>query len=228
MACARWWRTSRPASTYAVSRSSTCGWVRPVRRWTAPLRAPSCSPCPTPRPPDSWATSWPPPGRGSPVGEDPTTRAVLDRAFEPVLALTAAYAARAWDPDGSFDGGFVNGDDVLAWIADDGRRRGDGAAVLVAHSTSAFATPRLADPAAAEGALLAALTRLLDVRGEPDETHVQRWTLAKPTGQREAEFQLSEELVGVCGDGWGAASKVEGAWLSGVRLGDALVSRLQG
>ncbi len=157
-----------------------------------------------------------------------TTRAVLDRAFEPVLALTAAYAARAWDPDGSFDGGFVNGDDVLAWIADDGRRRGDGAAVLVAHSTSAFATPRLADPAAAEGALLAALTRLLDVRGEPDETHVQRWTLAKPTGQREAEFQLSEELVGVCGDGWGAASKVEGAWLSGVRLGDALVSRLQG
>lgn len=163
------------------------------------------------------------------LGDDlATTRAVLDRAFEPVLALTAAFAERSWDPEGTFDGGFVTGDDVLAWIADDGRRRGDGAAVLVGHSTGEFATPRLEDPAAAEGALLSALTRLLEVRGEPVETHVQRWTLAKPTGERAAEFHLSEELVGVCGDGWGPASKVEGAWLSGVRLGDALVARLQG
>lgn len=163
------------------------------------------------------------------LGDDlASTRTALDRAYEPVLALTAAFAERSWDPEGAFDGAFVNDDDVLGWIADDGRRRGDGAAVLVAHSTGGFATSRLEEPAAAQGTLLEAMRRLLAVSDEPVHTHVQRWSLAKPTGERDAPFHLGEDLVGVCGDGWGPASKVEGAWLSGVRLADALVDRVQG
>ena len=55
---------------------------------------------------------------------------------------------------------------------------------------------------------------------------MQRWSMARPVGERDAEFHLGEDLVGVCGDGWGPVSKVEGAWLSGVRLGEALVARL--
>ena len=34
-----------------------------------------------------------------------------------------------------------------------------------------------------------------------------------------------DRLVGVCGDGWGPTPKVETAWLSGTRLGQALVRR---
>lgn len=162
-----------------------------------------------------------------------TTAAVLDRVSESVLAVTATFAGRTWDhvsdPE-PFHGAFVNDDDVLGWIADDGRRRGDDAPVLVGHSTGAFAAPRLEDPQAAGDVLVAALVRLLDVGQEPVETHVQRWSLAKPTGEREATHHLDTTagggLLGVCGDGWGPASKVEGAWLSGTRLGEALVERL--
>ncbi|HEY0240073.1 MAG TPA: FAD-dependent oxidoreductase, partial [Friedmanniella sp.] len=60
----------------------------------------------------------------------------LDDPFDPVLALTATWSERSW-PD--VQGAFVAGDPVLTWVADDGRRRGDGAPVLVAHSTAEFA-----------------------------------------------------------------------------------------
>jgi len=162
-----------------------------------------------------------------------TTAAVaeqLDRPSEPALALSAVYADRTWDPaDGHLDGAFVNDDEVLAWIADDGRRRGDDAPVLVAHSTPDFAAAHLEDPQAALPELLAALTRVLDLRQEPVETHVQRWSLAKASGERPAPFLLQDvggTPLGVCGDGWGPVSKVEGAWLSGDRLGAALAEVL--
>ncbi|WP_445255811.1 NAD(P)/FAD-dependent oxidoreductase [Nocardioides aurantiacus] len=148
-------------------------------------------------------------------------RGRLTRRSEPVLALTATFAERTWEGAERFDGGFVNGDDVLAWVADDGRRRGDDAPVLVAHSTPAFAAQHLADPRAARPALLEALGRVLDV-GEPVSTRVQRWSLARPVGTRAATHHLRDG-VGVCGDGWGPVSKVEGAWLSGDTLGAAMV-----
>ena len=73
------------------------------------------------------------------VGDHPVA-GVLDREWEPVLALAARWTERAWD----LDGAFVNDDPDVAWIADDGRRRGDDAPVLVAHSTPdrARAAPR--------------------------------------------------------------------------------------
>lgn len=130
-------------------------------------------------------------------------------------------------PTGRFHGAFVNGDPDVGWIADDGRRRGDDAPVLVAHSTPELAARHLDDPAGAAPAVLRAVRRLLDL-GEPEDVHVHRWTFARPTGRREEPFALVEgdRPVGVCGDGWGEAPKVETAWLSGVRLGRALVARL--
>ncbi len=50
--------------------------------------------------------------------------------WEPVIAVTCVYDRQHWV---DLDGVFVNDDAVLTWIADDGRRRGDGAPVLVAH-----------------------------------------------------------------------------------------------
>ncbi|MCW2623029.1 MAG: NAD/FAD-dependent oxidoreductase-like [Frankiales bacterium] len=148
-------------------------------------------------------------------------RALLaDRAWEPALALAAGFAARSWD----LDGVFVNDHPVLSWIADDGARRGDGAAVLVAHATPAFAAPRLAEPATAVPELVTALREVLDLP-EPGWTRVQRWTYAKPVGERAAPYGLvgpeDAPTFGLCGDGWGA-SKVEAAWLSGHLLGRCL------
>lgn len=152
----------------------------------------------------------------------------LDRAWEPVLALTAWWPTRVWDLDGAFvAGAFVNDDPDLAWIADDGSRRGDGAPVLVAHSTPGFAAPHVPDPQAALPAMAAALQRVLGLTSAPTGTHLQRWSMARPTGSRTQPFLLTDAGLGVCGDGWGPVSKVEGAFLSGAALGDALVVRLE-
>ena len=149
--------------------------------------------------------------------------AIADRDWDAVLALTTSWPSRRW-PDG-LDGVFVNKDETLSWIADDGARRGDGAAVLVSHSTGPFAYDHLDDPEAAAGALLAATREVLGISGEPAAWRVQRWTFARPADRRPEPFHLGPSRIGICGDGWGAA-KVETAWVSGTALGQALLSQL--
>lgn len=166
---------------------------------------------------------------------DPQARRLLDPAYaeavaaltdpyEPVLALTAIWPKRTW-PD--LDGAFINGDDTIAWVADDGRRRGDEAPVLVAHSTGDFAARHLADPGAAEAPMVTALRRQLDIPAAPAYASVHRWSIARPTRARVAPYFLSESpLLGGCGDGWHGKPRVEGAYLSGRALGRALAERL--
>ena len=154
-----------------------------------------------------------------------TVVAALDDPFEPVLALTATWSARSW-PD--VLGAFVADDPVLSWVADDGRRRGDGAPVLVAHSTPAFAAEHLDAPDEAAGPLTVALRDALRIPVEPLTTHVHRWTFGKPSGRRDRPFFLDDQLVGVCGDAWSDKPRVEAAYLSGRALGEELVARLAG
>lgn len=146
---------------------------------------------------------------------------LADRVWTPSLALAAGFPTRGWD----LDGAFVHDDPALEWIADDGARRGDGAAVLVAHSTPGFASSRLEDPGQAGPELVAALRRQLHLDAEPVWTHVHRWTYAKPAASRDSDFHLGAAGVSLCGDGWGR-SKVEAAYLSGHRLGAALALSL--
>lgn len=152
--------------------------------------------------------------------------AVLDDPFEPVLALSAGWDEHSWAPD--FDGAFVNGDDRLAWIADDGRRRGDGAAVLVAHSTPTLAAAHLDSPGDAERPLLQALMTTMGIEQDPAWAHVHRWTFARPAGRRTASHHLTHDGIGVCGDAWSEKPRVEAAHLSGVALGRAIAERLRG
>ena len=149
--------------------------------------------------------------------------AVQGRTWEPVLALAAGFDARTWDD--AFDGCFVDGSDVLGWVADDGRRRGDGAPVLVAHSTSPFAAQHLDDPDAATDAMVRATAAVLGVAEPPTWTSVQRWTSARPAEPRDEPFHLGPARVGLCGDGWGSP-KVDTAYLSGRLLGERLAEEL--
>jgi predicted NAD/FAD-dependent oxidoreductase len=141
-------------------------------------------------------------------------------SFEPVLALVATWAQRCWD----FDGLFVNDHPSLAWVADDGRRRGDGAPVLVAHSTPAFAADHLVDPVAAGPELSRALQAVLEAP-EPVSTHVHRWTFARPAEGRAEPYALTASGLGLCGDGWAEKPRVEAAYLSGRALAEALLTR---
>ncbi len=91
----------------------------------------------------------------------PAAAAVRGRSWRPVVAVAAGWPDRQWP---ELPAAFVNDHPVLALVADDGDRRGDGAPVLVAHTTSDFARLHDADPPAAAGPVLGALRELLGVR----------------------------------------------------------------
>ncbi|TRW78432.1 hypothetical protein FK535_25445 [Mycolicibacterium sp. 018/SC-01/001] len=148
--------------------------------------------------------------------------------YDPVIAVAAGWPQRSW---GLTDAAFVNDDPDISFLADDGSRRGDGAAVIVAHSTADRAHRHLDNPEEAVAPVVAAIRRLLGVDDEPDWTHVHRWTFAKPAGTHGDEpFRLDTtgRPVGLCGDSWcpSGAPRVEAAWLSGRHIGAALAAHL--
>ena len=134
--------------------------------------------------------------------------------WEPVLALTAVYEQRGW---GEVDGVFVNDDAVLSFIADDGRRRGDDAPVLVAHSSPVLAAAHLDDPVQAAPAMLAGLRRIL-THAEPQWFGVKRWTYARPAQARQ-ESCFFDGVIGMAGDAWAGGPRTQSAWVSGRALG---------
>ena len=150
---------------------------------------------------------------------------VAARSWTPELSVWAAWDRRWWP---EFDGMFVDGSEVLAFVADDGRRRGDGAPVIVAHTTSEFADSRLDDVASGVEPVLAELPAVLGAGDAPEPlwVRVHRWALSSPRHQREQQFRLLDTSIGACGDGWGERSRVEQAWMSGTGLGKELLARL--
>ena len=160
---------------------------------------------------------------------DPQLRRITDAVpaspvtWEPVIAVTCVFGGREW-PD--LDGVFVNDDAVLTWIADDGRRRGDDAPVLVAHVTPVLAALHLDDPGAVMAPAVATLRRVLGIDAMPDWVEAHRWTYAKPLAAAAEPFWMHDEApFGVAGDAWADGPRVEAAWLSGHRLGKALAER---
>ncbi len=153
--------------------------------------------------------------------DDPALEQLSWQEWSPALTLTAAYHERCWD---EFDGVFVNDSPVLLFVADDGRRRGDGAPVLVAHAQAELAAAHLDDPSRATEELVAALTGVVGATAQPVWTEVRRWSLARVVepGLRTHWF---DGTVGLCGDAWSDVSRVEAAYLSGRALADAILAR---
>ncbi|WP_382306049.1 NAD(P)/FAD-dependent oxidoreductase [Herbiconiux sp. UC225_62] len=145
-------------------------------------------------------------------------------AWEPALAVVLGFAEHVWPAD--LHGAFIDGSPTLAFLADDGDRRGDGAPVLVAHTTAAFAARHLDAPADAVDAVIAEVGALLDLRpaARPSWTHAHRWTYARSATTHPEPFAVQDHL-GVCGDVWGGRSSVATAWASGTALGRALAER---
>ncbi len=152
----------------------------------------------------------------------PAAAMLAGREWRPAIAVAAGWAAREWD---ELPAAFVNDHPVLTLVADDGARRGDRAAVLVAHTTAEVARDHAADPAGAVAPVLGALRELLGVRTAPAWTLAHHWPHAAPAGAREEPFHLGDDGVAIAGDGWGSP-RVETAWRSGHLLGRALADRL--
>ncbi|MEV4347036.1 FAD-dependent oxidoreductase [Actinoplanes sp. NPDC049596] len=128
-----------------------------------------------------------------------------DQGWSPVLTAVLTYPKRSW-PD--FHGAFVNDHPVLATVCDDGDRRGDGAPVLVAHSTPSYFKDQ---QYGGEAALARAVGELLDIADEPT-AELFRWPYAQPRTGRDGFARQGN--VYLCGDAFGRP-RVQTAWLSG-------------
>ena len=156
------------------------------------------------------------------AADDPAAAVLADQRWEPTLTLVAAYDERCWP---AFDAMFVNDSVVVDFVADDGRRRGDDAPVLVAHSGAVLAAGHLDDPASAAPALLEALEHAVGATAKPAWFDLRRWSLARPRTPLATAYSF-DGVVGLCGDAWGAPPRVETAWTSGHDLGHVMATRL--
>ncbi|MEY2849704.1 MAG: hypothetical protein RI885_2371 [Actinomycetota bacterium] len=154
-----------------------------------------------------------------------TIAARLKQQWEPTIAVALRWSERAWAPD--LHGAFVRDSpdfaSPLSFIADDGDRRGDGAPVLVAHSTGPFAREHLEHPEGAIAPIVGAVRRILGIRDAPISRYAHRWSFARPASTHGSPYLL-EGGIGVCGDSWGEKSSVETAWVSGHELGLAIAA----
>ena len=132
--------------------------------------------------------------------------------WQPSLAVALRYRRRCWQP---LTGAFVNDHPVLTTVCDDGSRRGDGAPVLVAHTTPAFAME------SAAGDVEAAVRELLDLPEAAVAVATRRWPAARPARPSGSEFAQVEGVY-LAGDGFGRP-RVEAAWLSGRAVAAAIV-----
>ncbi|MEV0901093.1 FAD-dependent oxidoreductase [Actinoplanes sp. NPDC049802] len=139
------------------------------------------------------------------------------QVWRPVIAAVLSYPEREW---GDLSGAFVNDHPYLATVCDDGDRRGDGAPVLVAHSTAALAARHLDDPESAGPILAGAVGELLGLSGRP-EVRVHRWTFARP--EPVDGPYATDGRVWLCGDAFGRP-RVQTAWLSGRAVAHALLA----
>ncbi|MEV0157378.1 FAD-dependent oxidoreductase [Micromonospora sp. NPDC050686] len=152
------------------------------------------------------------------------TRAVQAQRWAPALSGVLRFPSRAW---ADFRGAFVNDHPLLALVCDDGDRRGDGAPVLVAHTTAEFAGRHLTQPTAAGPAIEEAVRDLFGLPEPADLVHVHRWTYARPVeGPTDRTHHLDDDGIGLAGDAFGGRSRVQAAWRSGRDLGRALATRL--
>ncbi|MFW0875081.1 NAD(P)/FAD-dependent oxidoreductase [Rhodococcoides corynebacterioides] len=148
--------------------------------------------------------------------------------YDPVITVVLGLATASSLPFA--DAAFVQDDPDVEFLAVDGARRGDGAPVLVAHTTAERARRHLDDPDSAVAPVVDAVRRLTGI-APPEWTHAHRWTYAKPSASHEASFGLVERdgrLIGFAGDQWcpEGSPRVESAWRSGSDLGAALAERL--
>ncbi|MFC4071595.1 NAD(P)/FAD-dependent oxidoreductase [Actinoplanes subglobosus] len=152
------------------------------------------------------------------LGPPPGVAAAAEaQTWRPVIAAVLTYPSREW---GDLRGAFVNDHPLLAGVCDDGDRRGDGAAVLVAHSTGALAARHLDDPEAAGPVLAGAVGELLGLTAQPG-VRVHRWTYAQPEAG-DAAYAV-DGRVWLCGDAFGRP-RVQTAWLSGRAVAQAILS----
>ena len=154
-----------------------------------------------------------------------------DRAALATVAYAPCFAVMAGYPDApapAWPGVRLPDHPDLAWIANDGAKRGSegGGTVLVLHATPAFTRQRYDDPPAAiVGDLLRAASAVVPWAERPAWTDHQRWRYALAKAPHpERALPVADGLI-LCGDGFGGESggRLESAYLSGLAAATKLL-----
>jgi predicted NAD/FAD-dependent oxidoreductase len=141
--------------------------------------------------------------------------------MRPIWVVMAQCETNA---DLSFDAAVVNGA-PLAWIANDTSKPGrTGYCTWALHASSAWTDAHLEDaPEDVARTLVAAFRELGGPAVRAATAH--RWRYAEPLEPKGDDapgyMWRMQDGIGICGD-WLAGGGVEGAWLSGNRLGEAI------
>lgn len=166
----------------------------------------------------------------------PAVQAVPLLAAVPALAeqAAAAHYAPCWAlladledfGDPGFDAAFVV-ESALAWVMRDASKPGrDAGNRWVLHGSAIWSTQNLEwEAERVSGPLLAAFGSMLgrDVSAKWAVAH--RWRYALSIGLNASFLWDSEARIGAGGD-WCGDGRVEGAWLSGLRLARAMVASM--
>lgn len=182
----------------------------------------------------------------APLGE----RSERDLPVQEILASCQKHALRpCWalmlhfqraqtdrDPDApGFDAAFINPeadrDYIISWIARDnskpGRSHQPGSTWLV-HAVPAWSERHIeSEPEQIVETLLAEFRQLTGIRAEVSSLHLHRWRFAQAGNSDNCPGQLwfRHRGLGLCGD-WLNGGRVEGAWLSGHQLAQAILPEI--
>jgi len=141
--------------------------------------------------------------------------------FDPCIAAMLAFE-QSFDP--GFDAAFVNTAGALSWIAHDSSKPGRGGQAWVLHAGGDWSRARFDEDADGLAACLAEAFAGL-VGGALPDTRVRavhRWRYAQVVAPLDAGSLVDvERRLAIAGD-WLAGSRIEGAWMSGRKAGQAL------
>ncbi len=149
-----------------------------------------------------------------------------DNTMAPCIALLLGLQST---PDWHFDAARIQ-HDVLAWLSCEASRPGRAECQAVTlHSTATWAAAHLDDPDDVVAAsMLAALRDITGPSLPPIAVQqVKRWRYAKADALESPQLLLDPDLQLAAAGDWAHNGRVEGAFLSGQRLADALLTHIQ-
>ena len=149
-----------------------------------------------------------------------------DTTMVPCIALLLGLESA---PGWNFDAARIQ-HDVLAWLSCEASRPGRAARQAVTlHSTATWAAAHLDDPDDVIAAsMLAALNDMTGQSLPPIAVQqVKRWRYAKADALESPRLLLDPDLQLAAGGDWAHNGRVEGAFLSGHSLADAMMAHIQ-
>ena len=129
-------------------------------------------------------------------------------------------------PEFPFDAGFVN-NEIISWISRNNSKPGrSGLETWTIHANPQWSQEWIDLDKAEAAKQIIECTKKLGLDCHSAEIFIHRWRYASGSLDSCPQFHLNMDLqLGFCGD-WLHGGRVEGAWLSGYQLADAIDSKI--